>query len=165
MQGWVGPSDSSLFFDSLLRFNVLKFPGERTVPPPPQNRVLRHVHFDISTVEVPFHQHRHLSTSIDSIPCRRAEGTENIDTELKGTVSVSLVVGNFITFPFPSLCPSSFSVSSVRYRSLSGQFEFRARLCNVTRRLLGRPPLWSSAQSSSLQIQGSGFDSRRYHIF
>jgi hypothetical protein len=27
------------------------------------------------------------------------------------------------------------------------------------------PPLWSSAQSSWLQIQGSGFDSRRYQIF
>jgi hypothetical protein len=29
----------------------------------------------------------------------------------------------------------------------------------------GRPPLWSSGQSSWLQIQTSGFDSRRYHIF
>jgi hypothetical protein len=28
-----------------------------------------------------------------------------------------------------------------------------------------RPPLWSSVQSSWLQIQGSAFDSRRYHIF
>jgi hypothetical protein len=27
------------------------------------------------------------------------------------------------------------------------------------------PPLWSSAQSSWLQIQKSGFDSRRYQIF
>jgi hypothetical protein len=27
------------------------------------------------------------------------------------------------------------------------------------------PPLWSSGQSSWLQIQRSGFDSRRYHIF
>jgi hypothetical protein len=28
-----------------------------------------------------------------------------------------------------------------------------------------RPPLWSSGQSSWLQIQRSGFGSRRYHIF
>jgi hypothetical protein len=28
-----------------------------------------------------------------------------------------------------------------------------------------RPPLWSSGQSSWLQIQMSGFDSRRYQIF
>jgi hypothetical protein len=28
-----------------------------------------------------------------------------------------------------------------------------------------RPPLWSSGQSSWLQIQRSGFDSRRYEIF
>jgi hypothetical protein len=28
-----------------------------------------------------------------------------------------------------------------------------------------RPPLWSSGQSSWLQIQRSGFDSWRYHIF
>jgi hypothetical protein len=28
-----------------------------------------------------------------------------------------------------------------------------------------RPPLWSSGQSSWLQIQKSGFDSRRYQIF
>jgi hypothetical protein len=28
-----------------------------------------------------------------------------------------------------------------------------------------RPPLWSSGQSSWLQIQSSGFDSRRYEIF
>jgi hypothetical protein len=28
-----------------------------------------------------------------------------------------------------------------------------------------RPPLWSSGQSSLLQIQRSGFDSRRYQIF
>jgi hypothetical protein len=27
------------------------------------------------------------------------------------------------------------------------------------------PPLWSSGQSSWLQIQRSGFDSRRYQIF
>jgi hypothetical protein len=27
------------------------------------------------------------------------------------------------------------------------------------------PPLWSSGQSSLLQIQRSGFDSRRYQIF
>jgi hypothetical protein len=27
------------------------------------------------------------------------------------------------------------------------------------------PPLWSSSQSSWLQIQRSGFDSRRYQIF
>jgi hypothetical protein len=30
---------------------------------------------------------------------------------------------------------------------------------------LGRPPLWSSGQSSWLQIQRSGFDSRCYQIF
>jgi hypothetical protein len=29
----------------------------------------------------------------------------------------------------------------------------------------GRPPLWSSGQSSWLQIQRSGFHSRRYQIF
>jgi hypothetical protein len=29
----------------------------------------------------------------------------------------------------------------------------------------GGPPLWSSGQSSWLQIQRSGFDSRRYQIF
>jgi hypothetical protein len=29
----------------------------------------------------------------------------------------------------------------------------------------GRPPLWSSGQSSWLQIQRSGFDSRSYQIF
>jgi hypothetical protein len=28
-----------------------------------------------------------------------------------------------------------------------------------------RPPLWSSGQSSWLQIQASGFDSLRYQIF
>jgi hypothetical protein len=28
-----------------------------------------------------------------------------------------------------------------------------------------RPPLWSSGQSSWLQIQSSRFDSRRYHLF
>jgi hypothetical protein len=28
-----------------------------------------------------------------------------------------------------------------------------------------RPPLWSSGQSSWLQFQRSGFDSRRYQIF
>jgi hypothetical protein len=33
---------------------------------------------------------------------------------------------------------------------------------NVT---LTRPPLWSSGQSSWLQIQRSGFDLRRYQIF
>jgi hypothetical protein len=27
------------------------------------------------------------------------------------------------------------------------------------------PPMWSSGQSSWLQIQGPGFDSRRYQIF
>jgi hypothetical protein len=27
------------------------------------------------------------------------------------------------------------------------------------------PPLWSSGQASWLQMQGPGFDSRRYHIF
>jgi hypothetical protein len=30
---------------------------------------------------------------------------------------------------------------------------------------LTTPPLYSSGQSSWLQIQRSGFDSRRYHIF
>jgi hypothetical protein len=30
---------------------------------------------------------------------------------------------------------------------------------------LARPPLWSSVQSSWLQIHRSGFDSRRYQIF
>jgi hypothetical protein len=30
---------------------------------------------------------------------------------------------------------------------------------------MARPPLWSSGQSSWLQIQRSGFDSRRYQIF
>jgi hypothetical protein len=29
----------------------------------------------------------------------------------------------------------------------------------------GRPPLWSSGQSSWLQTQRSGFDSRSYQIF
>jgi hypothetical protein len=28
-----------------------------------------------------------------------------------------------------------------------------------------RPPLWSSGQSSWLQIRGTGFDSRHYQIF
>jgi hypothetical protein len=32
-------------------------------------------------------------------------------------------------------------------------------------RYLNRPPLWSSGQSSWLQIQRSGFDSRRYQMF
>jgi hypothetical protein len=36
-------------------------------------------------------------------------------------------------------------------------------ICTHTRPF--RPPLWSSGQSSSLQIQRSGFDSRRYQIF
>jgi hypothetical protein len=31
--------------------------------------------------------------------------------------------------------------------------------------LFGRPPLWYSGQSSCLQIQRSGLDSRRYQIF
>jgi hypothetical protein len=35
-------------------------------------------------------------------------------------------------------------------------------VCYVEER---RPPLWSSVQSSWLQIQRAGFDSRRYHIF
>jgi hypothetical protein len=35
----------------------------------------------------------------------------------------------------------------------------------TVRGIKARPPLWSSDQSSWLQIQRSGFDSRRYHIF
>jgi hypothetical protein len=31
--------------------------------------------------------------------------------------------------------------------------------------MMWRTPLWSSGQSSWLQIQRSGFDSRRYQIF
>jgi hypothetical protein len=31
--------------------------------------------------------------------------------------------------------------------------------------VIPQPPLWSSGQSFCLQIQRSGFDSRRYHIF
>jgi hypothetical protein len=40
-------------------------------------------------------------------------------------------------------------------------------LCQSFHRLFRahRPPLWSSGQSSWLQIQRSGFDSRRYQIF
>jgi hypothetical protein len=40
--------------------------------------------------------------------------------------------------------------------------EVRTGICNVEE---SRLPLWSSGQSSWLQIQRSGFDSRRYHIF
>jgi hypothetical protein len=36
---------------------------------------------------------------------------------------------------------------------------------NVTQLLCMSVPLWSSGQCSWLQIQRSGFDSRRYHIF
>jgi hypothetical protein len=44
---------------------------------------------------------------------------------------------------------------------------FRLHDCNIVSRLLlnVRPPLWFSGQSSWLQIQRSGFDSRRYQIF
>jgi hypothetical protein len=36
---------------------------------------------------------------------------------------------------------------------------------NVLCKYVNWPPLWSRSQSSWLQIQRSGFDSRRYHIF
>jgi hypothetical protein len=42
---------------------------------------------------------------------------------------------------------------------------YRYRTCVSVARVNIGPPLWSSGQSSCLQIQRSGFDSRRYHIF
>jgi hypothetical protein len=39
---------------------------------------------------------------------------------------------------------------------------YELNLCYIEE---SRPPLWSSRQSSWLQIQRSGFDSRRYQIF
>jgi hypothetical protein len=46
-----------------------------------------------------------------------------------------------------------------RHAPVPPQFRFEAEYTN------SRPPLWSSGQSSWLQIQMSGSDSRRYQIF
>jgi hypothetical protein len=67
----------------------------------------------------------------------------------------------------------------IRYRSISGwKLKLQINIsipvqvffsvickCTLTVRWYGSPPLWSSCQSSWLQIQGSGFDSRRNQIF
>jgi hypothetical protein len=41
----------------------------------------------------------------------------------------------------------------------------RLKVRRITIKVRSRPPLWSSGQSSRLQIQRSGFDSLRYQIF
>jgi hypothetical protein len=47
---------------------------------------------------------------------------------------------------------------------LLSSIHFR-RVCNLRADCFLGPPLWSSGQSSWLQIQRSGFDSQRYQIF
>jgi hypothetical protein len=64
------------------------------------------------------------------------------------------------TWTFPKYCCmcSCFSISRFSYA-----FYFLNAL-NIAYWIC-RSPLWSSSQNSCLQIQRSGFDSRRYHIF
>jgi hypothetical protein len=49
---------------------------------------------------------------------------------------------------------------------LCGETEINMTTAKFSSRIvITRPPLWSSGQSSWLQIQRSGFDSRHYQIF
>jgi hypothetical protein len=60
----------------------------------------------------------------------------------------------------------SFSYTECSERRLIGcAGSFWERLTNIITIIINGPPLWSSGQSSWLQIQRSGFDSRRYQIF
>jgi hypothetical protein len=52
---------------------------------------------------------------------------------------------------------------ALRFRTNRGQTDSYIFICIDVEE--SRPPLWSSGQSSWLQIQRSGFDSRRYQIF
>jgi hypothetical protein len=69
---------------------------------------------------------------------------------------------------FPSSLKISEGVASSVYLSCVRQRSFRWSKCILTvcvHRYYSGPPLWSSAQSSWLQIQRSGLDSRCYQIF
>jgi hypothetical protein len=66
------------------------------------------------------------------------------------SVSVVLCVGRALTQSKKSVLPTVHSSNKLNF------------ICHVEER---RPPLWSSDQSSWLQIQRSGFDSRHYQIF
>jgi hypothetical protein len=67
-----------------------------------------------------------------------------------------------LRFPLPSIPPSA-PKCLFAYR-LHGA-NIWARLIIFIKHVYGGPPLWSSRQSSWLQIQKSRFDSRRYQIF
>jgi hypothetical protein len=54
------------------------------------------------------------------------------------------------------------NISAIQLQSLSLSLSIASEIFVTTR--LERPPLWSSGQSSWLQIQISGLDSRRYQI-
>jgi hypothetical protein len=69
-----------------------------------------------------------------------------------------------------NMCPQSeflkkkFKESNVTKTESTGMTQFTS-LQFTTESLLRRPPLWSSVQSSWLQIRRPGFDSRHYQIF
>jgi hypothetical protein len=71
-----------------------------------------------------------------------------------------------ICFQKCDLGPPHFHEGSYKNNSL-GAFRYYLILNNVFLLLLclSWPPLWSSGQSSWLQILRSGFDSRRYQMF
>jgi hypothetical protein len=71
---------------------------------------------------------------------------------------VYLIRFNLVEPPFDILC---FRFSPL----LDGQFQLSWSIISVLNFLYLWPPVWSSGDSSWLQIQRSGFDSWRYQIF
>jgi hypothetical protein len=61
--------------------------------------------------------------------------------------------------------PADLQLSLLNFMSYGILYELEVSSHMDRRVLLPRPPLWSSGQSSWLQIRKSGFDSRRYQIF
>jgi hypothetical protein len=76
----------------------------------------------------------------------------------------------FSTIIKPINKPNGVSSAQTRYNVLNECLTHQFLSYNLSNKfyvvvLSHRPPLWSSCQSSWLQIQRSGFDSRRYQIF
>jgi hypothetical protein len=66
----------------------------------------------------------------------------------------------------PEDCNPCLSVVVSSLSSFISAFKLLTKLHNLLKYKTGsRPPLWSSCQSSWLQIQRSGFDSRHYQFF
>jgi hypothetical protein len=88
-------------------------------------------------------------------------GTSDDGHKVRNVYEVRFLVLVFSFIIIDSLCSLGVRVPGYRTEKYCVSCEVRTE-CYVEE---SRPPLWSSDQSSWLQIQGSEFDSRRYQIF